>query len=91
MRLPNGISLIRSRAALDNYVAVPDGVTGQDGAGRLWDVVWMTRFGIICARPGCARIPLALYVRNDCRSARLVKFIANCGPLDIDGPHPPWP
>ena len=31
-----------TRAVFDNYVAVPEGVTGQDEAGRLWDVVWMT-------------------------------------------------
>ena len=54
-----------TRAVFDNYVAVPDSVTGQDEAGRLWDVVWMTRFGIFRARPGCDRIPVALYVRND--------------------------
>ena len=83
-----------TRAVFDNYVAVPDGVTGQDEAGRLWDVVWMTRFGIIRARPGvmagaaCTRIPVAFYVRNDNRAARLVKLIATCGPLDMDDPQP---
>jgi hypothetical protein len=28
-----------TRAVYDNYVAVPQGVTGQDEAGRLWDVI----------------------------------------------------
>jgi hypothetical protein len=68
-------------------VTVPPGVTGQDEAERLWDIVWMTRFGIISARPGVDRIPFALYVRNDNRAARLVKFIATCGPLEIDDPQ----
>jgi hypothetical protein len=77
-----------TRAVFEAYVAVPPDVTGQDEAGRLWDVVWMTRFGIIRARPGCDRIPVAFYVRNDNRAARLVKLIATCGPLDIDDPKP---
>ena len=34
-----------TRAVWENYVAVPPDVTGQDEAGRLWDVVWMTRLG----------------------------------------------
>jgi hypothetical protein len=49
---------------------------------------WMTRFGIIRARPGCDRIPVAFYIRNDNRAARLVKLIATCGPLDMDDPQP---
>ena len=77
-----------TRAVFDNYVAVPPGVTGQDEAGRLWDLVWMTRFGIIRAKPGVDRIPVALYVRNDNHRAKLVKIIAQCGPLDIDDPQP---
>ena len=77
-----------TRAVFDAYVAVPPDVTGQDEAGRLWDVVWMTRFGILRARPGVDRIPVALYVRNDNRRAKLVKLIAQCGPLDIDDPAP---
>jgi hypothetical protein len=77
-----------TRAVWEAYVAVPPDVTGQDEAGRLWDVVWMTRFGIIRARPGCDRIPVAFYVRNDNRAARLVKLIATCSALDIDDPQP---
>ena len=77
-----------TRGVYDAYVAVPEGVTGQDEAGRLWDVVWMLRFGIIRARPGVQRIPVAFYVRNDNRTPRLVKLIATCGPLDIDDPQP---
>jgi hypothetical protein len=77
-----------TRAVFDKYVAVPEGVTAQDEAGRLWDVVWMARFAILRARPGVDRIPVALYVRNDNRAARLVKLIATCGALDIDDPQP---
>src|SRR5215468_12729737 len=61
-----------TRAVYDNYVTVPAGVTGQDEAGRLWDIVWMTRFAISKAKPGKARLPYALYVRNsDSHPARL--------------------
>ena len=77
-----------TRTAFDAYVTVPPGVTGQDEAGRLWDVLWMLRFAILRSRPGCDRIPVALYVRNDDRAAKLVKLIATCGPLDIDDPQP---
>ena len=77
-----------TRAVYDSFVTVPPDVTGQDEAGRLWDIVWMTRFAIIRAKPGANRLTVALYVRNDNRAARLVKLIATCGPLDIDDPQP---
>ena len=77
-----------TRIVYDAFVTVPEGVTAQDEAGHLWDIVWMTRFAIIRAKPGANRLPVALYVRNDNRAARLVKLIATCGPLDIDDPQP---
>src|SRR5712692_8787925 len=30
-------------AVWGQYVEVPEGVTGQDEAGRLWDILWMFR------------------------------------------------
>jgi len=77
-----------TRAVWEAYVTVPPDVTGQDEAGRLWDIVWMTRFGIIRSTPGRDRIPVALYVRNDNQRSRLIKLIATCGALDIDDPQP---
>jgi hypothetical protein len=77
-----------TRAVWEAYVAVPPDVTGQDEAGRLWDIVWMTRFGIIRSTPGRDRIPVAMYVRNDNRAARLIKLIATCSALDMDDPQP---
>lgn len=77
-----------TRTVYDSFVTVPEGVTAQDEAGRLWDIVWMLRFAIRKARPGANRLPFALYVRNDNRKARLVKLIVTCGPLDIDDPQP---
>ena len=77
-----------TRAVFDAYVTVPEGVTGQDEAGRLWDVVWMTRFAILRSHGHTDRLPVALYVRNDNRAAKLIKLIAVAGPLDIDDPAP---
>ena len=77
-----------TRAVWNNYVAVPAGVSGQDEAGRLWDIVWLLRHAIQRSRPGVDRIPVGLYVRNDNRRALPVKLIATCGPRDIDDPQP---
>ena len=90
--------LFLTRAVFDKYVAVPEGVSGQDEAGRLWDVVWMLRFAIRKAQHGQTRLPFALYVRNlsrrseakadDNRKPRLIKLIATCGALDSDDAQP---
>ena len=77
-----------TRAVFDNYVAVPPDVTGQDEAGRLWDLVWMARFAILRSHGHTDRLPVALYVRNDNHRAKLVKLIATCSALDIDDPQP---
>jgi hypothetical protein len=77
-----------TRTVFDAYVAVPPNVTGQDEAGRLWDIVWMLRFAIQKTRAGVERLPFALYVRNDDKAAKLVKLIAVAGPVDIDDPKP---
>ena len=77
-----------TRTVYDAYVTVPAGVTAQDEAGRLWDIVWMLRFAIQRTSRGVQRLPFALYVRNDNRAAKLVKLIATAGPLDIDDPSP---
>ena len=77
-----------TRGVYDAYVTVPEGVTGQDEAGRLWDLVWLLRFAILRTRPGTDRVPVALYIRNDNHRAKLVKLVAVCGPLDVDDPAP---
>ena len=82
------IPVFLTRAVYDAYVTVPPNVTGQDEAGRLWDIVWMLRFAISRARGHSDRVPVALYVRNDNRAAKLIKLIATCGPLDMDDPQP---
>ena len=77
-----------TRAVFDNYVTVPEGVTGQDEAGRLWDLVWMARFAILRSQGHTDRLPVALYVRNDNHRAKLVKLIAVCSALEMDDPQP---
>ena len=78
-----------TRGVYEQCVAVPPGVTGQDEAGRLWDVIWLLRFAIIRSKPGTSRLPFALYVRNsDNRPPRLTKLIATAGAVDIDDPAP---
>src|SRR4051794_4325133 len=77
-----------TRAVYDRFVTVPPGVTTQDEAGRLWDIVWMLRFAIRKAQPSQTRLPVALYIRNDNQRARLIKLIATCGPLDMDDAAP---
>jgi hypothetical protein len=86
--IADGVQVEVTKTAFDAYVTVPPDVTGQDEAGRLWDVVWMLRFAIRKAQPGQARLPFALYVRNDNRAPRLIKLVAMCGPLDMDAPEP---
>jgi hypothetical protein len=77
-----------TRAVFDAYVTVPPDVTGQDEAGRLWDLVWMARFAILRSHGQTDRLPVALYVRNDNQRAKLVKLIAVCSALDMDDPQP---
>ena len=76
-----------TRGVYEQCVAVPPGVTGQDEAGRLWDVVWMLRFAILRSKPGTSRFIVALYVRNsNSHPARLTKLIATAGAVDVDDP-----
>ena len=78
-----------TRAVFDAYVSVPPGVEAQDEAGRLWDILWMTKFFIGRSQPGQDRINVELYVRNDNSGMPpLVKLLATCGPLDMDDPQP---
>jgi len=77
-----------TRAVFDTCVAVPEGIAGQDEAGRLWDVVWMLRHGIRRSVGGGPIICFSLYVRNNHRAPKLVKLKAVCGPLDMDQPEP---
>jgi hypothetical protein len=69
-------------------VAVPEGVTGQDETGRLWDILTMLRFAIARQKGDAQRIDFALHVRNDNREGDppLVSLYALCGPGDNGEP-----
>jgi hypothetical protein len=75
-----------TRAVWCRCVEVPEGVEGQDEAGRLWDVLWMLRDAIGKAKPGTQLILYQLHVRNDSRRARPVTLKAVCGPADDGSP-----
>lgn len=74
-----------SRAAWEECVKIPNGVSCQDEAGRLWDVLWMLHCAIKRSAGG-PRIDFELYVRNrntDKLTKRdLVSLYAHCGPGD---------
>ena len=78
---------IRFRVALTatvyaKYVEVPEGVTGQDETGRLWDILWM--FRCAAAKFDGSTLLFKLHVRNDNRDGTppLVTLKAECGPGD---------
>ena len=65
------------------YVKVPDGVTGQDEAGRLWDILWMLSVAIRRASGGGSELLFELVVRNDDRKPpQPVQLKSLCGPGD---------
>ena len=77
-----------TRGVFDHCVAVPKGVTGQDEAGRLWDVLHMMRVAIQRSKDNPDRLPFQLFVRNTNAHPKLTTLFAACGPLDIDNPQP---
>ena len=63
------------------YVEVPPGISGQDPAGRLWDILWMLRHAIRGDSDGGSVILFQLLVRNsDTATPRLVTLKSVCGP-----------
>src|SRR5262249_50287676 len=79
------IPVALTRAVWAEYVAVPEGVEAQDEAGRLWDVLWMCRFGIGQGKNlDASEVLFQLHVRNDNREGEppLVTLKAVCGPDD---------
>ena len=77
-----GYSTAITASVWAEYVRVPEGVEGQDEAGRLWDILWMCRCGILHSREVEAELLFKLHVRNDNRRATLVTLKAVCGPGD---------
>ena len=76
-----------TRAVHATCVEVREGVHGQDEAGRLWDILWMTRHSISTSgRPCSSVVPVKLYVRNTNGSPKPVTLKAVCGPGDDGEP-----
>lgn len=73
-----------TQAVWAEYVAVPDGVQGQDESGRLWDILWMLAVAIRRSRERGDTLRYELYVRN--RHPELVTLKAICGPADDGTP-----
>ena len=76
-----------TRGVWEQYVRVPEGISDQDEAGRLYDILWMLKFQ--ARRSEGATIRFQLHVRNeDAGTPKLVTLKSICGPLDIDDPAP---
>jgi hypothetical protein len=71
-----------TRAVWERCVAVPPGVTCQDEAGRLWDLLWMLGWAIRGSSGGAREVRFGVHVRNDNRhrTPPLVRLKAVCGP-----------
>lgn len=69
------------------YVRVPDGVTGQDEQGRLWDILWMLRRAVLNEDAGgFSEVRFRLLVRNNSQRPVRVQLKAICGPGDRGEP-----
>ncbi len=64
------------------YVEVPEGVTGQDWKGRLWDILFLFRNAALRAKGDT--LFFTVLVRNDNVRPHPVRLKAVCGP-DDDG------
>jgi len=79
---------VPDRAVFDNYVTVPEGVSGQDEAGRLWDLIWMTRM------PSCRLATVATAFRLRFMSVTTTERPSSSSssphaPADMDAPQRP--
>jgi hypothetical protein len=81
------IPVALTAAVWAEYVEVPEGVEGQDEAGRLWDILWMARYGVARGKNrDASEVHFPLHVRNDNRDGEppRVTLKAVWGP-DDDG------
>ncbi|MEO7676624.1 MAG: DUF6573 family protein, partial [Verrucomicrobiota bacterium] len=79
-----------TRSVFDQFVAVPPGLSCQDEAGRIWDIVMMLLYAIRASKEAeMERLPFELLVRNSSEGGlTLVRLVAECGPLDFDDTRP---
>ena len=75
-----------TRAAWEQCVTVPRGAEGeQDARGRLWDVLWMCRYGVRGKNLNSPEMRFGVGVFNGERT-ELVTLKAVIGPDDDGGP-----
>lgn len=67
------------------YVQVPDGLTGQDLKGRLWDILNMLRYAIKSKGNSGSEIAFQLLVNNGSGASK-VTLKSVCGPDDDGSP-----
>jgi len=83
LRFPVAIT----RAVHVRYVEVPDSISEQDPAGRLWDILWMLRHAIRSVPNAGSVLRFQLLVRNrEAGPAELVTLKSVCGPGDEGEP-----
>ena len=76
-----------TRGVWEQYVRVPEGISDQDEAGRLWDILWMLKFQ--ARRSEGSTIRFQVHVRNEeAGGPTLVTLKSICGPRDLDDPSP---
>lgn len=83
------VPVFMTLGVFDNHVRVPEGVTGQDEAGRLWDVLFVLRQTIKATQTEERFVDFRVLVRNsDNANPELVHLIAEIGAMDFDNPSP---
>ncbi len=73
-------------AAWATCVSIPTGVTGQDEAGRLWDVLTMLRLATRSGSSGTSTLTFDVLILNDRTGPKPVRLKAVCGPDDYLSP-----
>ena len=70
-----------TKVVWERYVKVPEAVSWQDEAGRLWDILWMLRLAIAGSHSGC-KLRFELAVQNEPGEPKPVTLKGVCGPGD---------
>lgn len=75
-----------THAAWATCVRVPDGVSCQDEAGRLWDLLTMLRHACRSAARDASTLYFDVLVLNDDTAPKPVRLKSVCGPDDDHSP-----
>lgn len=77
VRYPTAVT----RAVFERCIRVPEGVSGQDEAGRAWDLLWVLRLAVAHSS-GRDWLLYTVLVQNDNTGPRPVSLKALCHPGD---------